>query len=146
MKIQIIAAGKPSLEYARRGIEEYRKRLTRYVNLDLTYVKAGESESVSADLLSRSEKTCRIAMDERGENMTTAAWVEHFNNFEMDGTIKQVSFLIGASDGHTPELRDQSTHVWSLSKLTMQHELALTVLLEQIYRVYTIKRGEPYHR
>jgi 23S rRNA (pseudouridine1915-N3)-methyltransferase len=64
----------------------------------------------------------------------------------MRGEIKCLSFLIGASDGHTAQLREQSDMVLSLSSLTMQHELVLVVLLEQIYRIATLRRGEPYHR
>jgi 23S rRNA (pseudouridine1915-N3)-methyltransferase len=57
-----------------------------------------------------------------------------------------VAFLIGAADGHTPALRDACDHVLCLGKHTMQHELALVVLLEQIYRVHTLLAGSPYHR
>lgn len=78
--------------------------------------------------------------------MDTPRWAKRFEDLELRGDIKSVSFLIGASDGHTPELREQSDEVWCLSKLTLQHELALVVLLEQIYRVATLRRGEPYHR
>jgi len=60
--------------------------------------------------------------------------------------VKRMSFLIGASDGHTEELRQQADFVWALSSLTMQHELALLVLTEQLYRIETMKKGEPYHR
>ena len=84
-------------------------------------------------------------MDERGASLTTTKLTELYNKWEMRG-VKKVTFLIGASDGHTQELRDQADLVLSLSALTLQHELALVVLLEQVYRIATIKRGEPYHR
>ena len=84
-------------------------------------------------------------MDERGATPTTQELVKLYNKWEMRG-IKNISFLIGASDGHTQQLRDEADFVLSLSPLTLMHELALVVLLEQIYRVATIKRGEPYHR
>ncbi len=64
----------------------------------------------------------------------------------MRGEVKTVAFLIGAADGHTQELRDTCDMVLSLSTLTMQHELALIVLLEQLYRLACIKSGSPYHR
>ncbi|MGE9267792.1 MAG: 23S rRNA (pseudouridine(1915)-N(3))-methyltransferase RlmH [Verrucomicrobiales bacterium] len=146
MKFQILAAGKPALAYAKKGIDEYLKRLTRYAKVDLRYRKAGDSESVSADLLAQSAGHFRIALDERGELLDTARLVSHVNDWEMRGDIKTISFLIGASDGHTPALRQESDFLLALSPLTLQHELALLVLLEQVYRVHTIKRGEPYHR
>ena len=146
MNWKIFAAGKPALAYAKSGIAEYLKRLKRGAKVELVYLKAGDSESVSRDLLARSEGTFRIALDERGRDWTTSNLVERINDWEMDPGIKTISLLIGASDGHTKELRSKSNAVWALSPLTLQHELALVVLLEQIYRAYSIKRGEPYHR
>lgn len=146
MRIRILAAGKPALAYAKSGVAEYLKRLGRYGSHELEYLKAGDSASVSAALLERSAGTFRIAMDERGEALGTRAWAEKIAVLEMRGDVKAVSFLIGASDGHTEALRKSCEGVWCLSKLTMQHELALLVLLEQLYRVATLRRGEPYHR
>lgn len=146
MTWKILAAGKPALAYAKTGIAEYLKRLKRGAKVELTYLKAGDSESVSADLLARSEGTFRIALDERGKDWTTDQFVDQLNTWEMDPGIKTISLLIGASDGHTPELRQKANAIWALSPLTLQHELALVILLEQLYRAYTIKRGEPYHR
>jgi 23S rRNA (pseudouridine1915-N3)-methyltransferase len=146
MRLQIIAAGKPALAYAKSGIDEYVKRLSRYGGCEIIYVKAGSSEEVSVRLLEKSAGTFRIALDERGDRPTTRQLAETFANLEMRGEIKAVSFLIGASYGHTEELRKNANLILSLSSMTMQHELALLVLLEQIYRVATFRRGEPYHR
>jgi|TARA_B110000914_G_scaffold36224_1_gene29173 23S rRNA (pseudouridine1915-N3)-methyltransferase len=143
---KIFAAGKPALAYAKTGIAEYLKRLKRGAKVELIYLKAGDSETVSKDLLTRSEGTFRIALDERGKDWTTDQFVKRVNAWEMDPGIKTISLLIGASDGHTPALRQKCQAVWALSHLTLQHELALVVLLEQLYRAYTIKRGVPYHR
>ena len=146
MRVRILAAGKPALAYAKTGVAEYLKRLGRYGNFDLEFLKAGDSVGVSAALLERSAGSFRIAMDERGKALTTRDWADQFTTLEMRGEVKAVSFLIGASDGHTPEFLETCDLVWSLSSLTMQHELALVVLLEQLYRVATLRRGEPYHR
>jgi 23S rRNA (pseudouridine1915-N3)-methyltransferase len=145
MNHEIIVAGKPALKYAKDGTAEYLKRLTRYGNYKLTHIKDGTSEDVSKRLFDASKGTVRIVMDERGVTPTTQELVKLYNKWEMRG-FKKVSFLIGASDGHTQKLRDEADFVLSLSSLTLMHELALVVLLEQIYRVATIKRGEPYHR
>jgi len=146
VRIRILAAGKPSLAYAKSGVEEYLKRLGRYGSHELEFLKAGDSASVSAALLERSAGNFRIALDERGDALVTREWADRFAALEMRGDIKALSFLIGASDGHTAELRKRCDAVWSLSALTMQHELALVVLLEQLYRVATLRKGEPYHR
>lgn len=145
MKHQIIAAGKPALSYAKTGVAEYLKRLTRYGSYELKHIKDGSSEDVSKRLREASQGTLRIVMDERGDSLNTSQITEKIQQWEMSG-VKRASYLIGASDGHTPELRHEADLIWALSPLTLQHELALVVLLEQLYRVATIQRGEPYHR
>jgi 23S rRNA (pseudouridine1915-N3)-methyltransferase len=145
MKHQIIVAGKPALAYAKTGTAEYLKRLTRYGSYELKHIKDGSSEDVSQRLREASAGTLRIVLDERGESLSTAQFTKRINAWEMRG-VKRASYLIGASDGHTEKLRNEADLVWALSPLTLQHELALVVLLEQLYRVATIQRGEPYHR
>ena len=145
MKHQIIAAGKPALAYAKTGVAEYLKRLSRYGSYELKHIKDGNSEDVSGRLHSASTGTLRIVLDERGESLTTTSLTSRLQKWEMRG-MKRASYLIGASDGHTESLRGEADMVWALSPLTLQPELALLVLLEQLYRVATIQRGEPYHR
>mgnify|MGYP001818247263 FL=1 len=145
MKHQILVAGKPALAYAKTGTAEYLKRLQRYGSYELKHIKDGSSDDVSRRLHEASAGTLRIVMDERGESLTTGQLSQRIQDWEMRG-VKRASYLIGASDGHTRQLRDDADMVWALSPLTLQHELALVVLLEQIYRVATIQRGEPYHR
>ncbi|MFT4177747.1 MAG: 23S rRNA (pseudouridine(1915)-N(3))-methyltransferase RlmH [Luteolibacter sp.] len=146
MQIRLLVAGKPALAYAKTGVEEYLKRLSRFGGHELVVVKAGSREEVSARLLERSQGCYRVALDERGETLTTRKFAERLENLAMRGDVKTVAFLIGASDGHTPELRDACDLVITLSPFTLQHELALVVLLEQLYRVASLKAGSPYHR
>lgn len=146
MRWQIIVAGKPALAYAKSGVDEYLQRLRRYLDCELLVVKAGTSQEVSQRLLEKSHGSYRIVLDERGERPTTRQLSERLAALEMRGEIKCVSFLIGASDGHTEEMRQSADLLLSLSSMTMQHELALVVLLEQIYRIATLRKGEPYHR
>ena len=143
VKLRILAIGKPKLRYAADGIAEFRKRLQRSCPVEIAYLK---DQDESRALLDRSAQTYRIALDERGERLTTDELVHRVNALEQRGDVKTVTFLVGGADGHSDELRRQSDLVLSLSSLTMQHELALVVLLEQLYRVFSIKRGEPYHR
>lgn len=146
MKWQILAIGKPSLRYAKAGVEEYQKRLTRYTTLELQtdWKDAGQVKN-SETLLAASEGAVRIVLDERGETWTTSDLVSRVEGWQLNA-VKKVAILIGGADGHTPELRRSADHVIALSGFTLQHELALVVLLEQIYRVHTVLRGEPYHR
>lgn len=146
MQIRVIVAGKPALAYARAGMEEYLKRLTRNGGHELVTVKAGSRDEVSERLLDRSKGCFRVALDERGECLTTRGFAERLELLENRGDIKTVAFLIGAADGHNEDLRDACDLVLTLSPFTLQHELATLVLLEQLYRVASLKSGSPYHR
>lgn len=146
MQVRIIVAGKPALAYARAGVEEYLKRLGRFGSHELVVIKAGSSADVSARLLERSAGCYRVALDERGESLGTRRFAEKINALADRGDVKSLAFLIGAADGHTPELRAACDWVLTLSPLTLQHELALVVLLEQLYRAASIRAGTPYHR
>ncbi len=146
MQIRLIVAGKPALAYAKAGVEEYLKRLTRAGGYELLVIKAGSRDEVSARLLERSQGCFRVALDERGECLTTRKFADKLEALEMRGDVKTVAFLIGAADGHNDELREKCDLALTISPFTLQHELALLVLLEQLYRVSTLKSGSPYHR
>ncbi len=145
MDIRIIAAAKPSISYARDGVRFFEERLKPLGKVELRYVKAGGSAEVSERLLQASEGCLRIAMDERGTNWTTREFERQVRSWQLH-SVKHVAFLIGAADGHTQALRDACDFVLCLGRHTMQHELALVVLLEQIYRIHTLLAGSPYHR
>lgn len=146
MQIQIIAAGKPALAYAKTGVDEYLKRLSRFGGYQMIVIKAGNRDQVSTRLLEKSHGSFRIALDERGECLTTRKFADRLDALAMRGDVKSVAFLIGAADGHNEELRNACDLTLTLSPFTLQHELALLVLLEQLYRVASLKSGSPYHR
>jgi 23S rRNA (pseudouridine1915-N3)-methyltransferase len=146
MHIRLIVAGKPALAYARLGTGEYLKRLSRFGGYELITVKAGTRDEVSNRLLDRSQGCYRIAMDERGEQLGTHAFAKTMDSLAMRGDVKTTAFLIGAADGHNETLRSEADLLLTLSPFTLQHELALLVLLEQLYRVAAMKSGSPYHR
>lgn len=146
MQIRIIVAGKPALAYAKAGVEEYLKRLSRAGGHELVVIKAGNRDEVSARLLENSRSSFRVALDERGECLSTRQFAERLGSLEMRGDVKTVAFLIGAADGHNEALREECDLILTLSPFTLQHELALLVLLEQLYRVASLKSGSPYHR
>lgn len=146
MHIRLIVAGKPALAYAKAGVDEYLKRLSRFGVYELVNVKAGTRDEVSARLLERSQGCFRIALDERGERFGTRAFADKLDSLALRGDIKTVAFLIGAADGHNEGLRAACDLLLTLSPFTLQHELALVVLLEQLYRLESLKSGSPYHR
>lgn len=145
MQFLILAAGKPALGYARDGVEFYLNRLKPFGKTELRLVKDGASKDVSERLIAASKGCMRIAMDERGELWTTENLVKRVTDWQLH-SVRRIAFLIGASDGHTEDLRSRCDHILALSKFTLQHELSLVVLLEQLYRCHTILAGTPYHR
>lgn len=145
MKWHIIAVGKPSLSWARAGMDDYVGRMTRAAPVRCTFIKDGPLDVVSARLLAASDGTLRVLMDERGTQMRSMELAHWIERKQLDG-CKEVSLLIGGANGHGEAMRGVVKDMWSLSRFTLQHELALVVLLEQIYRAHSILRGEPYHR
>jgi 23S rRNA (pseudouridine1915-N3)-methyltransferase len=145
MQWHVFAIGKPKLGFARDGIEEYAKRLRPLAGVTLEYLKPAGGEEESAALLRRSEGMHRIALDERGEQWSSRELAGQVGKWEQD-RVKSIALLIGGADGHSAELRAGADRLWSLGRLTLQHELALVVVLEQLYRSYAIKGGLPYHR
>ncbi|MBK8095198.1 MAG: 23S rRNA (pseudouridine(1915)-N(3))-methyltransferase RlmH [Verrucomicrobiaceae bacterium] len=144
MNWRIITVGKPAFPWAREAVETYLKRLQHYTRLDRHPQRRPSCQRRTTDA-HRIRNALRIALDERGEfrRSGSARWIEKQH---LAGT-QRVCVLIGGADGHSPELREKADALWRLSDLTLQHEVALIVLLEQIYGAHTIlKKKEPYHR
>lgn len=145
MNTVIFTIGKPKLSYARAGVDEYLARMGQWGGVKWEQLKSGTREQESATLLARSEGLFRVVLDERGAMVTSKALAQKISDWELR-SVKGVAFLIGGSDGHTEELRKKADWLWSLTSLTLQHELALVVLCEQLYRARSILSGGPYHR
>jgi 23S rRNA (pseudouridine1915-N3)-methyltransferase len=145
MKLLIVSVGKPKLFYARSGAEEYLSRLKHYLPVEWKQVREGAQQQESERLAAASKDCFRVILDEHGDQTSSKSLAANFEKWERQA-VKTIAFLIGGANGHHPALREKASWIWSLSPLTLQHELALTVLLEQLYRAQTIRRGEPYHR
>jgi 23S rRNA (pseudouridine1915-N3)-methyltransferase len=145
VKWKIISIGKPALAYAKSGIDEYLGRVGRYTKVELVTLKEVGREENARRLLDASEGCFRLVLDETGKKIGSEAFAKKLETWEMD-RVKTVAVLIGGADGHTDETRRAADFPLSLSEFTIQHELALVVFLEQLYRACTIRRGEPYHR
>ena len=145
MRLHILTIGKPRLAFAKAGIAEYLERFPPKQPVEIEVLRASSREEESKAMLTRSEGMFRIVLDERGEKITSRELAQKISTWELQRT-KAVAFLIGGADGHTDELRAKADWRWSLSPLTLQHELALVVLLEQLYRARCINAGTPYHR
>jgi len=141
----IVAVGKSRLAYARTGTSEYLARLRCFCTIETAYVKPSNPPREGTQLLSRSEGCFHLILDERGQHLTSRAFAEEIRKIETNPR-KTCALLAGGADSLTARVVESADLLWSLSPLTLQHELALVVALEQIYRAHTILTGIPYHR
>lgn len=145
MNWRIVTVGKPSLAWAKDAVADYSARINRSVGMELTCLREESGDRMEKAMLAKGEKCLCIALDERGKQMRSTGLAQWIKARELEGT-KRVCVFIGGANGHSQNLRASVKECWSLSSFTLQHELALVVLLEQIYRAHSILRGEPYHR
>lgn len=142
MKILIITVGSPNLSFAKQGIVEYTKRISRFANTDLVHIK--EDKKTTEKILKLCEKKFVVLLDEKGRQFSShslAHFLEQKKNQSQD-----ICFVIAGPDGHVSEIRDRANYFWSLSELTFPHDIAMMLLIETLYRSLSINAGHPYHR
>lgn len=145
MHWKIITVGKPALPWVRVALDDYLRRLKRSIRVEHVIVKEGPLEQVESLLLQASMDSLRIVLDERGKARRSTELARWIQEHDLCGT-KRASLIIGGANGHSAAFRNAANECWTLSSFTLQHEIALVVLVEQLYRAYSIVRGEPYHR
>src|SRR5687767_6659357 len=111
MRWHVFVIGKPKLEFARVGLEEYLGRLKPFVPVQLEVLKGGGREMESDNLLERSKGMLRVVLDERGEEITSRTLAKRLSEWEMHGK-RDVALLIGGADGHEDEVRSAAGWVW----------------------------------
>lgn len=144
MKWLLLTVGKSALPYARDGRDEYLERLARFATVGKVTVKASTPARESAALLELSEGCLRVVLHEHGSAPTSRELAAKVDQWRL--SARTVAIIVGGADGHDGRLLESADFLWSLGPLTIQHELALVVALEQLYRAHTILAGHPYHR
>lgn len=144
MKWLLLTVGKPALAFARAGRDEYLARLSHFARVETAEIKASAPDRESAALLARSEGCFRVVLDEAGRQLASRALAGLVGQWQQ--AARPVAVIIGGAAGHDESLVRSADFIWSLGPLTLQHELALVVALEQLYRAHTILAGHPYHR
>ena len=155
MKITLLTVGKTDIKWVKEGLEMYRSRLKHYINFELTEIP--ELKNVSA--LSREQIKLRegelilrqvkagdflVLMDERGKEYRSLQFASMLED-RMNRGGKDMIFVIGGAYGFSEEVYSRADDKISLSKMTFSHQLVRTIFAEQLYRAFTIMRGEPYH-
>lgn len=153
MRFTVVAVGRVRDRTLGRATDGYIERLGRYGRADVIEVREGRGSTDDETRLRESQALLsaapsgawRVALDERGELVDSVSLSKRFERLALHGT-SHVALMIGGAFGHHESLREQADWVWSLTPLTLPHELARLVLSEQLYRAMTIQRGEPYHK
>ncbi len=140
--------------WVNEGFAEYAQRLPREIKLELIEIplavrgkNADLERARNAEgekLLTRSQGTLRVMLDERGQSWTSASLAKNLQAWMQ--SARDVSLLVGGPDGHSDALKSAADQSWSLSKLTLPHALVRVVLAEQIYRAWSLSANHPYHR
>jgi 23S rRNA (pseudouridine1915-N3)-methyltransferase len=152
LEINLVAVGKLR-PYYRAALDDYGKRLQRYAVFREHEVReASRAPNVAAQRLEEAERlTSRIppaaslvALDRVGAGWTSADLAKQLERWML--AARPLAFVVGGSHGLDASLIGRSTATWSLGPLTLPHELARIVAAEQLYRAFTILRGEPYHK
>lgn len=154
MRITLIENGKTRDSFIREGVEQFRKRLVRYVpfkietlpdlkntrNMTMNEVKDQEGSLLLKRIKS---DDFVVLLDERGDQYDSISFAEYLNSLE--GRVNNLQFIIGGPYGFSDRVYDRADARLSLSRLTFSHQLVRVIFMEQLYRAFTIMKGEPYH-
>ena len=155
VKINIICVGKIKDGYIRDGMDEFRKRLSRYVKLSIIEL-AEENDNKGVenaiiretrriiDLMAKRNNSYNILLDLKGKMKTSEEMSEELERISL--TNSEINFIIGGSNGVGDELRQISDFCLKFSPLTFPHQLMRLILIEQIYRWVTISKNIKYHK
>ena len=154
MKLLIVAVGQRMPDWAQSAYDDFAKRFPPELRVEIKTVKTETRGSKTLETLLAAEREriqavlprgCRVAvLDERGTALTTQALAQQLRGWQLDAT--DVALVIGGPDGLEPAFRNAAHQRIRLSDLTLPHALARVLLIEQLYRAWSINAGHPYHR
>lgn len=155
MTIKIVLVGKTDAPYLQTGINLYLDRLKHYMSVKM--IEIPELKNVSA--LSREQIKIRegelilkqiapaeqvILLDEHGKTYTSVNWARDLEQ-KIAHSSKDIVFVVGGSYGFSEQIYKRADSMLSLSQMTFSHQLVRLIFVEQLYRAFTIIKGEPYH-
>lgn len=155
MEIELLTVGKTQSKYLEHGIEDYCKRLRRYITYRITQMpdvrnagKLSEAERKEAEgsaILDKIQNSDYVVLlDERGTQPTSREFSTMIQKMMVAG-YKRILFVVGGPYGFSQAVYNRADRLLSLSRMTFSHEMVRLFFTEQIYRAMTIIRGEPYH-
>ena len=152
MRLKFIWPGKTKDERLRSLIEEYLKRLSRFTRCEVTEVKASRTRDAGAQnkeslrtIEAIGDSTLAVLLDLNGREFSSIQLANQVQHWENDGT-KEVAIVIGGPEGVSTDVQSRANVRWRLTRLTLTHEMARVLAVEQLYRAYAINRGLPYQK
>jgi len=154
--LTLIFVGRMSDNFIREGCRVYEERIRRYAKLDLVVVpeervlNKGKKEYIVSQEGQRIREKLRdevfvVALDENGKFLSSEGFADSLKKWSNSGS-REIDFILGGPYGLEESLKREADFCLSLSPMTLPHGLARLLLFEQIYRAFTILRGEPYHK
>jgi 23S rRNA (pseudouridine1915-N3)-methyltransferase len=152
MRIRFIWPGKTKDEHLRALVGDYLKRLSRFARCEVVETREGPAsdpagvEKESQRILDAiPDGSQMVLLDLKGREWSSAELAAQVQRWEND-SVKEVAIVIGGPRGVSAEVTAHAQAKWRLSRLTLTHEMARVVAVEQLYRAYTINRGLPYQK
>jgi 23S rRNA (pseudouridine1915-N3)-methyltransferase len=142
MKIHIVTVGQPKLAYAKDGWHEYWSRLERFHQIRVTRV--ADHHNDAEHILSAIGPSYVVALEIEGKQLSSEAFAAFLEQRALES--REVCFVIGGPDGLPQKVRNAAQMQMSFGAMTLPHDLAMVVLLEQLFRASSINAGIPYHR
>jgi 23S rRNA (pseudouridine1915-N3)-methyltransferase len=152
MKLRFIWPGKTKDERLRALVSEYLKRLSRFARCELSEVR--ESATRDATAVAKEQRRLQeaiqpgallVLLDVKGKEWSSTELAGQLQRWENE-SVKDVTIMIGGPEGVSADLQSRAQVRWRLSRLTLTHEMARVIAVEQIYRAFTINRGMPYQK
>ena len=144
MKLRIAWIGKTRSAPIQSLTAEYLKRLSRFAACDAMELASEEALLKQVEKSTARTTPALVLLDSRGKQLTSEE-LANFLEYHQSRSTQELLFAIGPADGWKDSTRSKANNVLSFGKITLPHELARVVLLEQLYRGFTILRGHPYH-
>jgi 23S rRNA (pseudouridine1915-N3)-methyltransferase len=152
MHLRLIAVGKLRVPYLAAAADDFRKRLRPYHRVEETEVRAADGSDAERAMAAEGEAVLRLVephdvvwlLDRGGTEFSSTELAARLDRLAIDG-VSRITFVIAGTYGASPALAARADVTWSLSRLTLLHEWARALVLEQLYRAAKISAGEPYH-
>ncbi len=155
MKVKLLLVGKSTEDWLQSGIRLYTSRLKRYVSFEMMVIpELKQASALSVEQIKEKEGELIIArikssddvilLDERGKCYSSEDWARHLEQKMIYGS-KDLLFVAGGAYGFSEKVYQSADEKLSLSQMTFSHQMVRLFFLEQLYRAFTIIKGEPYH-